>query len=377
MMKTNLTKLLAITSFMLCFFVFQASAVFANVLSEITVKQGETMEVITITEDTKISSGEGVVIPKVVITNGAKLVEFNADVQIVEVTSQNNVELVGEGTITDVIISTSKEVALNTTGDIHKLVITDPAARLEIKEGTKISKLVIPQGTKRTDIITNYEHCSHRFEDDRNGNGHGDVDNSQADDNNTTPEDENTRPEENPPSGDGSTQLTEENPHSEEGNTPPAQDNPSSDGENTPPVDDNSPSGDENIPPAGENPPPAPPANEAQAAKLEMEDNQYGYGVYQASYSSGREAVVSSIESLMKNDLQTRSWVPWYSKVTIEDVTWVNPPETLPAPERVYDSRMEMYDDVKREYFFDVLIKDNEDGSTETAYSVKGIVQIQ
>lgn len=67
----------------------------------------------------------------------------------------------------------AKEVSVNTIGDIHKLVITNKDARLQVKEGTKIVKLVIVERIKRTDLITNYEYCRHRFKDE--GYVDGDV----------------------------------------------------------------------------------------------------------------------------------------------------------------------------------------------------------
>lgn len=172
-MKVTIAKLLILLSFTVIFFGFQASSVFAKDLSVVTVTEENVIEELTITEDTVVNAEEGLSIPKLIIKDGAEVVEINAEVQTLEVTAQNNVELTGEGDITNVIISTDKKVAVNTTGDIHKLEIANKDARLVVKEGTKVAKLVIPEGTKRTDLITNYEHCRDRFEDEGNGDGEG------------------------------------------------------------------------------------------------------------------------------------------------------------------------------------------------------------
>lgn len=187
-MKVTIAKLLILLSFTVIFFGFQASSVFAKDLSVVTVTEENVIEELTITEDTVVNAEEGLSIPKLIIKDGAEVVEINSEVQTLEVTAQNNVELTGEGDITNVIISTDKKVAVNTTGDIHKLEIANKDARLVVKEGTKVAKLVIPEGTKRTDLITNYEHCRDRFEDEGNGDGEGVT--YPSDDNPTSSDDE-------------------------------------------------------------------------------------------------------------------------------------------------------------------------------------------
>ncbi|MBY0122313.1 hypothetical protein [Bacillus sp. S/N-304-OC-R1] len=160
----SITKALGLISFTIFLLVFQSSFASAKDLTVVTIEQGEKIEELVISEDSIINAEEGVLIPKLIITNGATIVEINANVQTLEVAAQNNVELNGKGNITDLVISTGTKVTVNTTGDIHKLEITNKDARLVVKEGSKISELKLPEGSKATDIITNYEQAKDRFE---------------------------------------------------------------------------------------------------------------------------------------------------------------------------------------------------------------------
>ncbi|MBY0122139.1 hypothetical protein [Bacillus sp. S/N-304-OC-R1] len=163
-MIKSIAKVLSLVSFMIFLFVFQSSFASAKELSVVNIEKSNQIEELTISEDSIINAEEGVLIPKLIITNGATIVEINANVQILEVAAQNNVELIGKGNITDLIISTGSKVAVNTAGDIHKLEVTNKDARIVVKEGTKIAELVIPNGAKASDIITNYENAKGRFE---------------------------------------------------------------------------------------------------------------------------------------------------------------------------------------------------------------------
>lgn len=174
-MKTLLAKILSLVSLMAIIFILHSPLSFASDLSEplpevITFEPGEIVEELMIKSNTIINADSSVIIKKLLIVDGAETVEINVEVQTLEVIAQNKVVLVGKGNITDVVIS-SKDVAVNTTGNIKKLIINNQDARIVVKEGTKISKLEIPAGTKRTDLITNYAHAAHRFEDDGNGDG--------------------------------------------------------------------------------------------------------------------------------------------------------------------------------------------------------------
>jgi len=174
-MKTLLAKILSLISLMAIIFILHSPLSFASDFSEplpevITYEPGEIVEELVIKTNTIINADSSVIIKKLLIVDGAETVEINVEVQTLEVIAQNKVVLVGEGNITDVVIS-SKDVAVNTTGNIKRLIINNQDARIVVKEGTKISKLEIPTGTKRTDLITNYAHAAHRFEDDGNSDG--------------------------------------------------------------------------------------------------------------------------------------------------------------------------------------------------------------
>ncbi|MFO1444149.1 hypothetical protein KDN24_13240 [Bacillus sp. Bva_UNVM-123] len=223
-MAKYITKVLGLVSFTIFLLVFQSSFASAKDLLVVPIEKDDDIEELIISEDSIINAEEGVLIPKLIITNGATIVEINANVQILEVTAQNKVELIGNGNITDLIISTGTEVVVNTTGDIHKLEITNKDARLVVKEGSKISKLVIPVGVKRTDIITNYEHSSHRFDEEGIYGRESNDPTPPTYDNSTPPTYDNSTP----PTDDNSTPPTDDNstPPTDDNSTPPTDDNP-------------------------------------------------------------------------------------------------------------------------------------------------------
>lgn len=163
-MKIPLKKLVGTLSLALIFFSYQSVSVFAKDLTIVTVEKSDENQELIVSEDSVVNAELGTLIPKMIVKDGAEIVEINAEVHTLEVISQNTVELIGDGNITEVIISTQSNVAINTTGNINKLQITNSASRIVVKEGTKIAELRIPVGTKVTDIITNYEQAKDRFE---------------------------------------------------------------------------------------------------------------------------------------------------------------------------------------------------------------------
>jgi len=146
------------------FLVFQTTIAFASELEVIDINQDNQQDEYSVSQDSVINAEEEIVIPKLIIEDGATVVEINADVETIEVRSQSKVELVGNGNINTISITTGQEVVINTTGNIQRLEVTNNGARLVVSEGTKIAELVLPAGTNPADIITNYEQVKDRFE---------------------------------------------------------------------------------------------------------------------------------------------------------------------------------------------------------------------
>lgn len=163
-MKIQLKRLVGVLSLTIIFFSFHSLSVFAEDLTVVTVEKSDENRELIISEDTIVNFEHGTLIPKLIVKDGAEIVEINAEVHTLEVIAQNTVELIGEGNITEVIVNTESKVAINTTGNINKLQITNSASRIVVKEGTKIAELRVPAGSKVTDIITNYEQAKDRFE---------------------------------------------------------------------------------------------------------------------------------------------------------------------------------------------------------------------
>ncbi|MFF2753926.1 hypothetical protein ACFVR1_09290 [Psychrobacillus sp. NPDC058041] len=161
-MKT-VSKILMFVSFTVFLFVFQSSFASAKDLSVVTVGKSDHIEELVVSEDSIINAESSIVIPKLIIKDGAEIVEVNATVANLEVASKNKVVLNGKGDTTNIIITTGNEVILNATGNISKIEVINKDARLVVSEGTKIAKLIIPEGSKVTDVITNYVQVKDRF----------------------------------------------------------------------------------------------------------------------------------------------------------------------------------------------------------------------
>lgn len=154
---------------MIFLFVFQSSFASAKDLSVVTVEKSDHTEELVISEDSIINAESSIIIPKLIIKDGAEIVEVNATVANLEVASKKKVVLNGKGDISNIIITTGNEVILNSTGNINTIEVINKDTRLVVSEGTKIAKLIIPEGSKVTDIITNYEQAKDRFENISDG----------------------------------------------------------------------------------------------------------------------------------------------------------------------------------------------------------------
>lgn len=163
-MSIPVKRLIGTLGLSLFLFSFQSISVFAKDLTEVTLEQANLQSEYFVSQDSIINAEVGIVVPKLIIEDGVEIVEVNADIQQLEVATQNNFELKGKGNIDHIVISSSSEIAINTTGNINKIEVTNKDARLVIKEGTKIAELIIPEGSSAKDIITNFDQVKDRFE---------------------------------------------------------------------------------------------------------------------------------------------------------------------------------------------------------------------
>ncbi|MEG0472305.1 MAG: S-layer homology domain-containing protein [Solibacillus sp.] len=99
---------------------------------------------------------DGKILPKIVIGQGVTNVILNASIANVIIESDENIVLGGEGNFDEVVINTSKEVALNTVGTIGNLNIKHGAPDVVLGEEIKtIGKVTTDLPV--TEIFQNYE----------------------------------------------------------------------------------------------------------------------------------------------------------------------------------------------------------------------------
>ena len=111
---------------------------------------------IKVTKNVNISGDKTALIPKITLQIGAKNVGINASVQNLIIDSGDGTTITGNTTFEHVKILNSGSVNLNTTGEIKILESTNKDAKITIKEGTKVTNVLILEGLKISDVIQNY-----------------------------------------------------------------------------------------------------------------------------------------------------------------------------------------------------------------------------
>lgn len=111
---------------------------------------------IVVNSNAAISTENLVVLPKVVIAQGATDVAINSNVTSLQVTTTNEVKISGKSDIANVSLMTKANVNLQTVGRVSKLEIPNNETKTTIGTETKIGNLVIPTGVKPADVIGNY-----------------------------------------------------------------------------------------------------------------------------------------------------------------------------------------------------------------------------
>lgn len=111
---------------------------------------------IVVNSNAILTAGSSVVLPKVLIVQGATDVVINSNVTSLQVTTTGEVKLSGKSDIVNLSLMTSANVNLQTIGRVSNLETLNRETKVTIGTETKIGNLVIPTGSKPADIIQNY-----------------------------------------------------------------------------------------------------------------------------------------------------------------------------------------------------------------------------
>lgn len=111
---------------------------------------------IVVNSNVTLTAESSVVLPKLVIAQGAGDVAINSNVTSLKVTTTNNVKLAGKSDIENLSLMTKANVNLQTMGRVSNLEIVNKETNVTVGTETKIGNLVIPTGSKPVDIIGNY-----------------------------------------------------------------------------------------------------------------------------------------------------------------------------------------------------------------------------
>ncbi|TSI07378.1 S-layer homology domain-containing protein [Lysinibacillus sp. BW-2-10] len=112
---------------------------------------------IVVNSNATITSDSSVTIPKVVITSGANDVTINSTVTSLQVTAVGELKLSGKADIANLSVTTNANVSLQTQGKVGTLETGNKDTKITLGNETKVNNLVMPTGSKPSDIIGNYE----------------------------------------------------------------------------------------------------------------------------------------------------------------------------------------------------------------------------
>ncbi|RSK28702.1 DUF5011 domain-containing protein [Bacillus sp. HMF5848] len=96
-------------------------------------------------------------IPVLKLTGAIDKIELNADIDELEVASENEVKLNGTGKIKKLSISGNKPVVIESVGSIEELVVENVDVKITLPKGTVVKKVTLPEGKKLEDVIENPE----------------------------------------------------------------------------------------------------------------------------------------------------------------------------------------------------------------------------
>lgn len=117
-----------------------------------TSKVGE----IVVNSNATLTAESSVVLPKVIIAQGATDVTLHSNVTNLHVTTSGNVKLSGKSNIVNLSLIANAIIDLQTIGRVNNLETVNKETKVTIGTETKIGNLIIPTGSKPADIIGNY-----------------------------------------------------------------------------------------------------------------------------------------------------------------------------------------------------------------------------
>lgn len=103
-----------------------------------------------------VSIKSDVAIPEVTIAATVTLINFDGTITRLTVESTTTLEVTGNATISQLIVTTAVKLALKIVGTVNALNVNNPAARITVGTGLRINELSIPAGSTVAEIITNY-----------------------------------------------------------------------------------------------------------------------------------------------------------------------------------------------------------------------------
>ncbi|WP_159083038.1 S-layer homology domain-containing protein [Lysinibacillus sp. 2017] len=95
-------------------------------------------------------------IPQITIAATVEVVNVDGTVTKITVESTAKLEITGNATIEELILTTLAELALNIAGQIESLVVENPEATVTVGTGVKVNELTVPEGSTAASIIDNY-----------------------------------------------------------------------------------------------------------------------------------------------------------------------------------------------------------------------------
>ncbi|WP_102273416.1 S-layer homology domain-containing protein [Cytobacillus massiliigabonensis] len=119
---------------------------------------------IVVNSNATLTSDQSVTLPKVSISQGAKEVAIYSNVTSLQVTATGEIKLSGKGDIANLSVKTNANVAIQTQGKVGTLETVNKETKITLGTATKVGNLVVPSGSKPSDIIGNYDSVKENVE---------------------------------------------------------------------------------------------------------------------------------------------------------------------------------------------------------------------
>ncbi|MGO4890260.1 S-layer homology domain-containing protein, partial [Anaerobacillus sp. MEB173] len=117
---------------------------------------------VSVSRNANITAAEGVTLPKVTIRDGVKEVELSGKVTDLAVQSKGDITLSGKVDIERVNVESNASMKLNTDGKVGEITAKNPDAKLNVGDKASLEKVVLADGKKESDFISNYDSVKDR-----------------------------------------------------------------------------------------------------------------------------------------------------------------------------------------------------------------------